>query len=109
MFHQYSCQLIGWPESAQQLHSRHHDQDRGRKFQHHENTTGTYMLEIQIANINVTAVIPASILGLEDGYALADVAYGDANPSGNLAYTVVKNESGCPVVGLRAGLDCPFG
>ncbi|KAH8433159.1 beta-glucosidase [Aspergillus melleus] len=42
---------------------------------------------------NVTAVLYAGLPGQESGHSLADILYGDINPSGRLPYTVAKNES----------------
>jgi beta-glucosidase len=42
---------------------------------------------------NVTAIIQAHMPGSEAGHAIADVLYGDANPSGRLPYTIAKKRS----------------
>lgn len=50
-----------------------------------------------IENENVTAVLFAHMPGREAGHAIADVLYGDYNPSGRLPYTVAKQRSDYPV------------
>eukprot|EP01112_Ceratiomyxa_fruticulosa_P013049 TRINITY_DN3649_c0_g2_i3.p1 TRINITY_DN3649_c0_g2~~TRINITY_DN3649_c0_g2_i3.p1 ORF type:complete len:668 (-),score=145.17 TRINITY_DN3649_c0_g2_i3:136-2139(-) len=42
---------------------------------------------------NVSAVIFAGLPGQESGNALADILFGDANPSGKLVFTIGKQES----------------
>lgn len=60
------------------------------------NVSGPRILDAWIDNENVTAVIYSGLLGQESGYAIADVLYGDVNPSGKLIHTVAKNESDYP-------------
>ena len=54
---------------------------------------GQIDMEAWIENPNVTAVIQAHMPGAEAGSAIADVLYGDYNPSGRLPYTIAKKRS----------------
>ncbi|VDB87831.1 unnamed protein product [Peniophora sp. CBMAI 1063] len=45
---------------------------------------------------NITAVVWAGVSGTEAGNSLADVLYGDVNPSGRLPYTIAKKLSDYP-------------
>lgn len=53
---------------------------------------GPVILEKWIENPGVKAVVLANLPGEESGNALADVLFGDINPSGRLPYTVAKSE-----------------
>ncbi|OZJ02438.1 hypothetical protein BZG36_04403, partial [Bifiguratus adelaidae] len=45
---------------------------------------------------NITAIVWPGLPGQESGNALADVLFGDVNPSGRLPYTIGKSESDYP-------------
>lgn len=61
------------------------------------NTVGPRLVEAWIENENVTAVVYGGLLGQESGNSIADVLYGDVNPSGKLINTIAKNASDYPV------------
>lgn len=71
------------------------------------NTVGARLVDQWIENENVTAVLYGGLLGQNSGYSIADVLYGDVNPSGKLVYTLAKNESDYPV-GLCYTAVCNF-
>ncbi|KAI0820480.1 glycoside hydrolase superfamily [Trametes gibbosa] len=54
---------------------------------------GPAIVEAWIDTPNVTAVVWAGLPGQEAGNALADVLYGDVNPSGRLPYTIARRPS----------------
>jgi beta-glucosidase len=54
---------------------------------------GIRVVDAWIEHPNVTAVLFAGVPGQESGNAIADVLYGDVNPSGRLPYTVAKQEA----------------
>lgn len=49
----------------------------------------------------------SGLLGEESGNAIADVLYGDVNPSGKLAYTLVRNETDYPI-SICETSDCDY-
>jgi beta-glucosidase len=71
------------------------------------NTVGPRLMEAWIENENITAVVDGGLLGQESGNAIADMLYGDVNPSGKLASTIAKNESDCPV-SICYTAECDF-
>lgn len=60
------------------------------------NTVGPRILDAWIEHENVTAVLYSGLLGQESGNAIADVLYGDVNPSAKLGYTIPQNASDYP-------------
>lgn len=56
-------------------------------------SAGVRTVDAWIDHPNVTAVLFAGVPGQESGHAIADVLYGDLNPSGRLPYTVARKES----------------
>ncbi|KAF2116750.1 glycosyl hydrolase family 3 N terminal domain-containing protein [Lophiotrema nucula] len=55
-------------------------------------TVGPVILENWIDMPSVKAVLIAHLPGQESGNALADIMFGDVNPSGRLPYTIAKKE-----------------
>ncbi|KAH8648585.1 glycoside hydrolase superfamily [Xylariales sp. PMI_506] len=60
------------------------------------NTAGPRILDAWIENPNVTAVLYAGLLGQNSGLSIADVLYGDVNPSGKLAHTIAQKGDDYP-------------
>jgi beta-glucosidase len=56
-------------------------------------SAGVRTVDAWIEHPNITAVLYAGVPGQESGNAIADVLYGDVNPSGRLPYTVAKQEA----------------
>ena len=56
-------------------------------------SAGIRVVDAWIEHPNVTAVLFAGLPGQESGNSLADILWGDVNPSGRLPYTVACNES----------------
>ncbi|RDW93409.1 uncharacterized protein DSM5745_00731 [Aspergillus mulundensis] len=71
------------------------------------NTVGPRLMESWIENDNVTAVLYGGLLGQESGFAISDVLYGDANPSGKLTHTIGKNASDYPA-SICETTECDF-
>lgn len=71
------------------------------------NTVGPRLVDQWIENDNVTAVLYGGLLGQESGQSIADVLFGDVNPSGKLTYTIAKNETDYPAE-LCDTEDCDF-
>ncbi|TFK27278.1 extracellular beta-glucosidase [Coprinopsis marcescibilis] len=55
------------------------------------NSVGPLIIEPWIDHPNVTAVVWAGLLGQESGNSIADVLFGEWNPSGRLPYTIARN------------------
>jgi beta-glucosidase len=56
-------------------------------------SAGIRLVDSWIDHPNITAVLFAGLPGQESGNAIADVLYGDVNPSGRLPYTVARKEA----------------
>ncbi|KAF8633827.1 hypothetical protein AX15_001238 [Amanita polypyramis BW_CC] len=59
-------------------------------------SVGPLIVEPWIEHENITAVLWAGLPGQEAGNSLADILYGDWNPSGRLPYTIAKKASDYP-------------
>lgn len=57
------------------------------------NTVGPRLVDVWVEHDNITAVVYGGLLGQVSGHAIADVLYGDVNPSGKLTYSIPKNGS----------------
>ncbi|KAJ3537917.1 hypothetical protein NMY22_g5393 [Coprinellus aureogranulatus] len=57
------------------------------------NSVGPLIIDKWVEHENVTAVLWAGLQGNEAGNAIADVLYGEWNPSGKLPYTIAKSEA----------------
>lgn len=66
-------------------------------------------LRKEIANYfpSIYSILYSGLLGEQSGNAIADVLYGDVNPSGKLAYTLVQNETDYPISVCETS-DCEF-
>lgn len=71
------------------------------------NVSGPRVLDAWIEHENITAVVYGGLLGQESGYAIADVLYGDVNPSGKLIHTIAKNQSDYGA-SICEDDDCPY-
>jgi beta-glucosidase len=69
--------------------------------------SGPRVLDAWIEHENITAVIYSGLLGQVSGNAIADVLYGDVNPSGKLIHNIAKNESDYPASVCETS-ECPF-
>ncbi|KAH9898820.1 glycoside hydrolase superfamily [Xylariomycetidae sp. FL2044] len=72
------------------------------------NTVGPRILDAWVEHANVTAVLYGAPLGQESGRAIADVLYGDVNPSAALTYTIARTEDDYAARPCGAELYCPF-
>ncbi|OHF04312.1 hypothetical protein CORC01_00651 [Colletotrichum orchidophilum] len=71
------------------------------------NAAGPRILDAWIDHENITAVLYSGLLGQESGNAIADVLYGDVNPSGKLTHTIAKKADDYPV-SICYTEDCNF-
>lgn len=66
-------------------------------------SVGPAIIEPWIEHPNITAVVWAGVPGQEAGNSIADVLFGDVNPSGRLPYTIAKNASDYPAQPVLGG------
>lgn len=71
------------------------------------NVAGPRVIGAWADHENVTAILYSGLLGQESGNAIADVLYGDVNPSGKLAYTLAESASDYPISVCETS-DCDF-
>ncbi|CAI7571796.1 unnamed protein product [Penicillium bialowiezense] len=71
------------------------------------NTVGPRLVESWIDHENVTAVLYGGMLGQESGHSIADVLFGDVNPSGKLVHTIGRNSSEYPAFTCYTA-ECDF-
>jgi beta-glucosidase len=73
------------------------------------NTAGPRVLSAWSDNDNVTAILYGGLLGEQSGAAIADVLYGDVNPSGRLTHTIPATEDSLPTeFAVCEDTDCNF-
>lgn len=66
-------------------------------------SVGPLIVEPWIDHPNITAVVWAGLSATETGNALADVLYGDWNPTGRLPYTIAKRAEDYPAQLVTGG------
>lgn len=71
------------------------------------NVGGPRVLDAWITHPNIRAVLYSSFLGQESGDTIADILYGDVNPSGKLIHTIAMSELDYPAQ-TCGSLVCDF-